>query len=348
MEAIKISIIVPVYNVEDYIEKCLMSVINQTFKDFELIIVNDQTNDNSINIAIEVLEKCKKINYRIINRERNGGLSAARNSGLYVAQGQYVCFLDSDDWWNSKMLEELYHIAITENADIISSNYFEVFNEKEIEIISITNKMSFSSLDACKEALLFNAIKPSAWSKMFKLELFKKNNILFPDNRYFEDVPTIINLILSADKIIVIPKCLYYYVKTRAGSIMNQKKIKYVRDYLYMINSIERLLTKNELNGIDEFKILKYNTLKAAFATLYSIKTISKKKLLLYTSLLSKELYMIKTQLQSSNITFSDEKIFKLITKNPTIKKSSIIYVSIFYNIKKCYAKYRILINKIS
>lgn len=224
MKEIAISIIIPVYNVQDYIRKCIISVVNQTFKNFELIIVNDQTKDDSIKFIEEVLEKYDNIDYKIINRAENGGLSAARNSGLEIAKGKYVCFLDSDDWWHPEMLEKLYTRGIENNADIVCSNYFEVFNKNEIEIVSCTNKILFSSIDACKEALLFRAIKPSAWSKIFKLELFKKNNIIFPEGRYFEDVPTIIGLILAANRILVIHDYLYYYVKTRSGSIMNQKK----------------------------------------------------------------------------------------------------------------------------
>ena len=128
----KISVIVPVYNVEDYLRKCLDSLVNQDFKDYEIIVVNDGSPDNSWDIILEYEEKYSKI-IRAFKKE-NGGLSSARNFGLEKAKGKYVCFIDSDDYVSLDFLSKLYNKAIEEDADIVASD-FEMFNEKVIGII---------------------------------------------------------------------------------------------------------------------------------------------------------------------------------------------------------------------
>lgn len=112
----KISIIVPIYNVEKYIEKCIQSILNQTFSDFELILVNDGSTDS----CGEICDKYKKLDDRIIVIHKvNGGLSSARNAGIDIARGEYIGFIDSDDYIHEKMYEILYNNAITYNSDIV-------------------------------------------------------------------------------------------------------------------------------------------------------------------------------------------------------------------------------------
>ena len=115
----KISLIIPVYNVQEYIEKALQSVVNQTFKDFEVIIVNDGSKDQSVEIVKKFIRKYD--NFRLINQE-NQGLSGARNTGLKEAKGEYIAFIDSDDFIENNFLEELYNLAVDNDADISYCN----------------------------------------------------------------------------------------------------------------------------------------------------------------------------------------------------------------------------------
>ena len=120
---IKVSLIIPVYNVEDYIEKCLYSVVNQTLKDIEIIVVNDGSTDQSMDIVNRF--ENKHSNIRIINKQ-NGGLSSARNRGVKVSKDKYIAFIDSDDYMNVAMLEEMYNSAEINHLDIVSCNLTKV------------------------------------------------------------------------------------------------------------------------------------------------------------------------------------------------------------------------------
>ena len=126
----KVSVIVPVYNVEKYIDKCLESLVNQTLKDIEIIIVNDGSTDNSIKIVEEYKEKYK--NKIIYLEKENGGLSDARNYGIQYAKGEYIAFLDSDDYVDRKMYEKLYNKAIENNSDIVECDFYWKYTNKLI------------------------------------------------------------------------------------------------------------------------------------------------------------------------------------------------------------------------
>ena len=135
MKEIKVSLVIPVYNVEKYIRQCLESVIDQTLKDIEIIIVNDGTRDNSMEIVEEYISDER---IKIINKE-NGGLSSARNTGILAAQGKYICFIDSDDFIEKTMMEELYNKIEETNSDVTDSDVF-LYDNKIHEIKERKNK----------------------------------------------------------------------------------------------------------------------------------------------------------------------------------------------------------------
>lgn len=127
----KISVIVPVYNTEKYIKKCIRSIIEQTLKEIEIIIVNDGSKDKSLEIIKDLMKQDRRI--KLINKE-NEGVSSARNSGIKMAKGKYIQFIDSDDWIEKEFLEKMYDFAEKENVDIVVSDYYEDYSNGKIKI----------------------------------------------------------------------------------------------------------------------------------------------------------------------------------------------------------------------
>ncbi len=211
---IKVSIIVPVYNVEEYLSRCLDSLINQTLKDIEIIVVNDGTKDNSQ----EIIDKYKKKDKRIISLiKENGGLSSARNYGLKYASGEYIGYVDSDDWVTEDMFEKLYNKAKKEKSDIVVCGFYKAYDDgnniPQSPIIIDTK-------DSKKNYLLGY---PNAWNKLYKKGVIKENH--WPEGMLYEDLASNPLLVNKVNKISYIEEPLYYYF-LRANSIMNDKVFK--------------------------------------------------------------------------------------------------------------------------
>ena len=183
----KFSVIIPVFNSEKYIYKCLESVINQNLKDFECIIVDDGSSDNSGSICDEI----SKLDERLqVIHQKNKGVSAARNAALQCAKGEYICFVDSDDWISRDMLSVLNNIIERETPDIIIFGYSEVYHDRE-ENHFIDGCLSLLRL---KEKFISDQYHNYLCNKCFRKELFNKE--LFPVNKTYEDlylVPSIVD-----------------------------------------------------------------------------------------------------------------------------------------------------------
>ena len=210
---IKVSVIVPVYNVEKYLEKCLDSLVNQTLKEIEIIVVNDGSPDNSQKIIDKYAKKHQNIKAYI---KENGGLSDARNYGIKKATGQYIGFVDSDDYVSLDMFEKMYQKAINDNLDIVACNSVEVYENKDVTILKKAN-FNFSE-DIIKNYLIS---QPMAWNKIYNRVLFKKNK--FKKNIYYEDLELTPKLVKDTKKIGFLDEGLYYYLQ-RENSIMKQTK----------------------------------------------------------------------------------------------------------------------------
>lgn len=205
----KVSVIVPVYNVEEYIQKCLESLVNQTLKDIEIIVVNDGSTDNSGNIIREYVRKYNdKIKYYT---KKNGGLSDARNYGLKFATGDYIAFLDSDDYVVNTMYEKMYNKAIKEKCDYVECDFIWKYDNKEKKDIGIRYKN--------KHEMLIRA-RVVAWNKLIKRNLIEKIKIEFPRSLRYEDVEFFYKLLPHIQKFGVVEECLIYYVQ-RNSSIAN-------------------------------------------------------------------------------------------------------------------------------
>lgn len=211
-----LSVIVPVYNVEDYLSKCIDSLIVQTLKDIEIILVNDGSIDKSGDICDKYRLKDNRI--KVIHKE-NGGLSDARNVGIDIARGKYISFIDSDDWIEPKMFEILYSLAIKNEADIVQGDYIKVYDENVI-VNNISERITkYNSEQILNELYGPNYIKTViVWNKIYKRELF--NEIRFPKGKLCEDEFTTYKILHNANLIIDTNIPMYYY-RQREGSIMN-------------------------------------------------------------------------------------------------------------------------------
>ncbi|WP_288222123.1 glycosyltransferase [uncultured Clostridium sp.] len=240
-----ISLILPVYNVEKYLQECLDSILNQSYGDYELIIINDGSTDGSIKIIEDYRDKFKNI--KIITQE-NKGLSETRNIGLKYAMGEYILFVDSDDFLRKDMLEKLINEALETNSDIVISNYYLYYSN--INIIKYLKDMpkeqSYSNNEVIN-LMLMNKIQGHVWNKLFKYTLLKEINFEFETDRFMEDIFPIFKAISRANKITYIDEALYFY-RQREGSIINKKNKKLTEDYYHAITSIIKYIEDNEIN----------------------------------------------------------------------------------------------------
>lgn len=213
-----ISIIIPVYNVQDYVEKCIKSVIKQTYENLEIIIVNDGSTDKSG----EICKKYEKIDNRIkIIEKENGGVSSARNIGLKIAKGKYIGFVDPDDYIDKDMYELLYDNIKKYNADISICNFYLV-RENNIfhRNLNTSDILVFNKKEALQNLIKNREISDHASNKLYKKELFC--NIKYPENTVMEDIATTYLLIEKSKKIVYDKKEKYYYVN-RKDSILNKR-----------------------------------------------------------------------------------------------------------------------------
>ena len=223
----KVSVIVPIYNVEKYLEKCINSLLSQTLEDIQIILVNDGSKDNSGNIAKE----CEKNNKnRIIYVEKeNGGLSDARNYGLKYATGDFIAFLDSDDYIEKNAYEEMYNKAIEENADYVECDFIWEFPNK----IRVDKQYPYKNK---KEMLSF--VRVVAWNKLIKRQLITDNNLEFPKGLRYEDVEFTYKLIPFINKFAYVDKPFIHYVQ-REGSIANVQNERTAEIFTVLDNVIE-------------------------------------------------------------------------------------------------------------
>lgn len=223
----KVSVIVPIYNVEKYLEKCINSLLSQTLEDIQIILVNDGSKDNSGNIAKEY-EKNNKDRIIYVEKE-NGGLSDARNYGLKYATGDFIAFLDSDDYIEKNAYEEMYNKAIEENADYVECDFIWEFPNK----IRVDKQYPYKNK---KEMLSF--VRVVAWNKLIKRQLITDNNLEFPKGLRYEDVEFTYKLIPFINKFAYVDKPFIHYVQ-REGSIANVQNERTAEIFTVLDNVIE-------------------------------------------------------------------------------------------------------------
>ena len=241
-----ISLIIPVYNVEKYLRKALESVENQTFKDFEAIIINDGSTDNSLKIILEFCQKNK--NFVLIN-QKNSGPADARNAALKVSKGEYIAFMDSDDYIEPSFLECLYEAARKNEADMVCCNFNVYYPEKDISVFIPIHSFPgvYSKTKALKKLILDIGTHYFVWNKLTKKELFFNNNIKF-DKMYFEDISISPKLFYYSKKIVFLSKVLYNY-SSRESSILHSINVTKINDFIRSLGVI-----RNFFEMVDVYK----------------------------------------------------------------------------------------------
>lgn len=224
-----ISVIVPIYNVDNYLQECLKSLAEQTYSNLEVIMVNDGSTDNSEAICQEFEKKQSNFFYYY---KSNGGLSDARNYGLRKANGEYIGFIDSDDYVSPLFYQVLYNDIIKNDADV-SSCAFETYEYSNI-VVKSKNLAQYSELYSQEDAIkyLFSNTKKFrnfAWNKLYKVECFE--NINFPVGKLMEDLGTIYKVFLKAKKVSYNPNKLYFY-RQRNNSILHNLSESFYKDKL--------------------------------------------------------------------------------------------------------------------
>lgn len=236
----KVSIIIPVYNVEEYLKKCIDSLLAQTFKDIKIILVDDGSTDSSSKICDEYNRKDKRV---LVIHKKNEGVSKARNTGLEYAHGKYVMFVDSDDWMDETAVGSYVKMMEDNNGDYLLNRYKVIDGGQERECIHFFDTGRITRQQAFDFLFCQHGVFGSVWSKLFLLDIIKKNNLTFDSStRIAEDLLFNANYMKYAQSILYIKEPQYYYVLRQDSALgkfwgdYNEKWFEYLwvmKQFLY-------------------------------------------------------------------------------------------------------------------
>ena len=314
----KISIIVPVYNGESYIKKCLDSLVNQTLNEIEIIIINDGSTDKTINILNEYKEKYQD-KIIVINQE-NMGISMSRNKGLSIARGEYIGFVDSDDHVDTTMFQKLYEKAKIKNFDIVSSSFYFSYDKKEE--LGVTDLFEDIESDDGLKQYLVN-LYPVIWNKIYKRELLKNEKF---KKVYAEDVEFLYRILPKIKKIGVVKEPLYYYYqRENSESRVFDKRLF---DYVTNFNNLYKYY--KEKGFLDKyFKEFEYVYVRYLYATFL-------KRALTFDETLFKEAIEIAEENVKKNFpSYRRNKYFYKSLKGLYLVTFNKLYIKIMYKLKK-------------
>lgn len=235
----KVSVIIPVYNAEKYMEKCCRSLFGQTLDDLEFLFIDDHTPDNSIAVMRSVLEEYphRKPQVKVIRHTANKGSSCVRNTGLEASGGDYIIHCDSDDWVDPTMYEKMYAKALKKGADVVWCD-FNLYYSDHCDV----RKQDFpENGPACIRAMLSGFMHGATWNKLVKRELFSAHDIRFPDGlNIFEDFVVSCQIFYFANTVAYLPEPLYFYNKSNQSSLLTAKEKKISNTY-QAIRNIENV-----------------------------------------------------------------------------------------------------------
>jgi len=279
-----VSIVVPVYNVEKLVERCIQSILNQTYNNLEIIMVNDGSTDNSLHILTHYQDQDKRI--KIID-QKNQGLSGARNSGIKYAKGDYILFVDSDDIIESSLIADCLELIQKDKSDIIVYGYKKV--KEDMTLIAEPNfgNTTLSKDEAFKKLLRLD-ISPMACNKFIKTDLLKKYNIEFPLSKLHEDIGTTYKIFWRASQVSTTSKSYYYWIN-REESITSSITFKHINHLIELL--IEKKIFLNNLDIFENYKT-SYNV-----GVLKLLNLMLERSLNAYSSILEYVLHIIDDEL---------------------------------------------------
>lgn len=307
----KVSIIVPAYNVENYIERCIESLLSQTLKEIEIIIVNDGSTDQT---KEKILPYKKKYPEKVIYLEKeNGGLSSARNYGMPYAKGEYIAFIDSDDYVEKDMYEEMYKEAKNKNADMVECDFLWEYPKKIKEDHGVLAKNK-------SELITINRVV--AWNKLIKREIIEKAKVEFPMGLRYEDVEFFYKLVPYLERVSLINRCFVHYVQ-RSNSIANTQNIRTMEIFTVLENVIKYYKDKGFYDKYKEELEYIYTRFLLCSSLKRMIKIKDKK---------DRKLALKKTW-ENLNSKFPDWEKNRILNENKNMKNMYIKFVGL---IKRC------------
>jgi len=222
-----VSVVLPIYKVEPYIERCVRSLMEQTLQDVEFIFVDDASPDDSVNMARRIVSRYHR-NVRFVVHDTNKGLPSARNTGLRLATGDFIYHCDSDDWLEPEMLEKMVNAAERDHADFVYCDFFLSFTEKER---SMSQPHFVEKFDALEKGLMTGNMKHNVWNKLIKRCLYTDNGIQSPEDhcKGGEDY-MVFKLLRVSDRIAHVPEALYHYNRTNVNAITKKSSEKHFED----------------------------------------------------------------------------------------------------------------------
>lgn len=264
-----ISIIIPVYNVQDYLTSCIESIIKQDYKDYEAIFINDGSTDDSLEILKQYVKTDKR--FKLIS-QKNSGLSSARNTGINQAQGKYITFIDSDDWISKNYVGALVYNAEKYDADIVSIKECLVYSNGK----KVYKKQDFKILKGKAADMLFGFYDTNfAWGKLIKTSIIKDNNIYFPVGKNYEDIGTMYKIYDKAHCSVRLSNENYFY-RSRESSITATRSIKDVKDKISFIKEMRKYSSlRKKYNYWDLYLLVKGF---GAISDVYKVPNITKKQ----------------------------------------------------------------------
>ena len=263
MKKYKFSVIIPVYNCEKYILRCVESVLNQSYSSFEIILINDGSTDDSL---VHLQKLSKRDDRIILINKKNEGVSCARNDGLKIASGDLICFLDSDDYLSDGFFEETIRILNSyEEIELISFGYFSDIEDKKLnnkfsDKISCKDKLYKSKNEIKDDFVLLwdNTVLYNIWNKVYKAEIIKKNNLSFSNKYFGEDMEfnmkyfNLINCFYNSDK------CFYHYIREREGAVTKKYKSDIFEIRKKEFEEINNYFISWEVDNYYEFSCRRY------------------------------------------------------------------------------------------
>ena len=246
------SIIVPVYNIESYVERTIMSILKNNFKDYEVIFVNDGSTDKSFEIIQRFINNK---NFFCVS-QKNGGLSAARNSGLQVARGKYIIFLDGDDFIAENSLSVFYKVLIADSIDLLVFGRIENYEDRQVVPYRLSNKNFNSSNLYLLKSLQKSTFRTNVWDKIYRRELIEKNNLRFVEGLLYEDMFFLLQYLAVSNKIKVIEQPLYFYTCSNQTSITKLLRKKDLDILIFIQKAVEFENINNSLSKKSVYTML--------------------------------------------------------------------------------------------
>lgn len=270
----KLSIIVPVYNSEDTLKKCIDSLLEQTLVEKEIILINDGSKDNSLSIIEDYSKKYKNI---VVLNQDNSGQGMARNRGLKIARGEYITFVDSDDYISgAKSYEKLLNVCKSKNLDLLIFNYCMQNSNDSKKVVDFETEIIYSRKQILEKFLLTNEVEGFSCNKIFKKNIIDENKIIFLENQKFEDIPFVVDYIINSNRIAFDNNIIYHYVYNPL-STTRKINLKVLQDE---IKSMDIVLNKIKITKlVDSEYLLQYAEKRIKLYKKYRFKNLLRRKL---------------------------------------------------------------------